>query len=313
MADWDQGRGPPPDATLAAASRGLRAIPHLAAFLGARRIAPLREVARCEGVIGWGTKDRARAAKATAARHGRPFWHLEDGFFRSVGLGKEGAPPISIVVDDLSIYYEAATPSRLERLIAEGSDELLRTRAAEVAELIVRERLTKYNAALDCPLDLGRSDRRPRILLVDQVRGDRSIAGSFADAGTFAGMLDAARRENPRARILVRLHPDVVAGHAQGYLSAHVEQDGFEFLPDDVNAHAVLDAVDVVEDTALTGAGRATLREMGGCRPCGCASNCRLERPSSPLPLGTSPPTPSTPPARHRSPANTRVTSRMHH
>jgi capsular polysaccharide export protein len=246
MTDRDQERGPPPDATLAAATRGLRAIPHLAAFLDARRIVPMRDVARSEGVIGWGTKDRARAAKATAARHGLPFWHLEDGFFRSVGLGKEGAPPVSMVVDDLSIYYEAATPSRLERLIAEGADDASRARARDVAEMIVRERLTKYNAALDRPLDLGGSDRRPRILLVDQVRGDRSIGGSFADAGTFAGMLRVARRENPRARILVRLHPDVVAGHAQGYLSAHVEQDGFEFLPDDVNAHAVLDAVDEV-------------------------------------------------------------------
>lgn len=246
MPDWDQGRGPPPNATLAAATRGLRAIPHLAAFLGARRIASMREVARCEGVIGWGTKDRARAAKVTAARHGLPFWHLEDGFFRSVGLGKEGAPPVSIVVDDLSIYYEAAKPSRLERLIADPPDAVLRARAAEVAEFINRERLTKYNAALDRPLDLGRGDRRPRILLVDQVRGDRSIAGSCADAGTFARMLETARREAPRARIMVRVHPDVVAGHAQGYLAALAEEDGFEFLPDNVNAHAVLDAVDQV-------------------------------------------------------------------
>ena len=52
-----------------------------------------------------------------AEKHAKPYVALEDGFLRSVGLGEAGATSLSVVVDDLGIYYDATRPSRLEQQI----------------------------------------------------------------------------------------------------------------------------------------------------------------------------------------------------
>src|SRR5690606_36961759 len=97
-------------------SPGIARIPHLRAFLGAERIV-LRPTAlsRVDCVVGWGRKANTARARRFASREGLPYLALEDGFLRSVGLGVDGAPPHSIVVDDLGVYYDATAPSRLER------------------------------------------------------------------------------------------------------------------------------------------------------------------------------------------------------
>jgi hypothetical protein len=69
------------------------------------------------GVLAWGRKPSAASAHQLATRMGLPVLHLEDGFLRSLGLGKSD-PPLSIVVDDQGIYYDAHAPSRLEALVA---------------------------------------------------------------------------------------------------------------------------------------------------------------------------------------------------
>ncbi|MEZ0167568.1 capsular polysaccharide biosynthesis protein [Microvirga sp. TS319] len=237
---------PPSGQRLAAATSGLCSTPHFPAFFSAEALLPLRARADCTGIVGWGLKRSSQRAKKLAAQRGLPFWHLEDGFLRSVGLGKSGAPTVSIVVDDLSIYYQAEVPSRLETLIAGGSSEELRSEAAALRDLIQRERLTKYNANPDRALNLGSGDKRPRILLVDQVRGDLSVAGALSDSDTFARMLLTARTERPGARLIARIHPDVQAGYARGYLAGLAARYGIEVLSDDVSPHAVLDAVDEV-------------------------------------------------------------------
>ena len=42
---------------------------------------------------------------------------VEDGFLRSRGLGADLIPPLSLVLDDMGIYYDPNSPSRLETLI----------------------------------------------------------------------------------------------------------------------------------------------------------------------------------------------------
>ncbi|MEL6959313.1 MAG: capsular polysaccharide biosynthesis protein, partial [Pseudomonadota bacterium] len=57
---------------------------------------------------------------------------VEDGFLRSKGLGADLIAPLSLVLDDLGIYYDPREPSRLEALI-EASPTLpdMATRRAE--------------------------------------------------------------------------------------------------------------------------------------------------------------------------------------
>jgi capsular polysaccharide export protein len=113
---------------LALLTRGLREIATLPALLDDHRLVSGREAARADAVLAWGRKPSATIARRHAERHGLPLLQIEDGFLRSVGLGDRD-PPLSIVVDDLGIYYDATTASRLEALIAGGHDAAALQRA----------------------------------------------------------------------------------------------------------------------------------------------------------------------------------------
>ncbi|MBE0501921.1 MAG: capsular polysaccharide biosynthesis protein [Desulfuromonadales bacterium] len=204
-------------------SYGILRIPHLRALLPeCQRIEPRWKVSRGEydAVVGWGHKSTATRGRALAKREALPYLALEDGFLRSIAPGVTGASPLSVVVDDIGIYYDATSPSRLERMLEiEGweTDALL-DRARRAIDWIVRERLSKYNHAplLKGPLP---GDRREKVLVIDQTLGDASVTLGMADAETFKQMLAAALEENPEADIIVKTHPDVLAGKKRGYLT----------------------------------------------------------------------------------------------
>lgn len=239
-ADWL----PPESAHLAAFTHTRRRFPSIGTFLGAAGITALElsMLRRPDAVVAWGDGPPARLARRYAVARRLPFYALEDGFLRSVGLGKTRAVPVSMVVDDLGLHFDAGAPSRLERLLAEGCGQCEAARGRALRDLITRERLTKYNHLPDRPIALPRSARR-RILLVDQVVGDRAIEAAGAGPHTFRAMCEAARAE-PGVEIVVKSHPDVVAGVAAGHLNAlagnHV------VIAEPVSPHAVLDVVDEV-------------------------------------------------------------------
>lgn len=197
-----------------------------------------------DGVIGWGDKPLARIARRYAHIRKLPYWTLEDGFLRSVGLGKAGAPSVSLIADDLGIHFSAHAPSRLELLLQDGTPGADLARAGKLREWIVHERLSKYNHLPEGNITL-RPTRRKRILLVDQVVGDRSVAGSGANAETFLRMWRTARAESD-ADIIIKSHPDVVAGRAKGYLTSHARESRVQFIDSVVSPHSALDMVDEV-------------------------------------------------------------------
>jgi len=198
---------------LIATSRALAKLPRLAELLGApvvhRRTADLDA---CRAVIAWGRKPSARHAEAFAARHGLALLRLEDGLLRSVGLGNEDFP-LSVVVDDLGIYYDAATPSRLETLVGLPRAEGELARARMLASAWRTGRVSKYNKARE--MEAGLPARF--VLVVDQTFGDASIRFGLADAASFARMLEAALDENPGMTVLLKVHPDVFAGRKRGH------------------------------------------------------------------------------------------------
>lgn len=133
----------------------------------------------------------------------------EDGFLRSRGLGAELVPPLSLVLDDLGIYYDPSNPSRLEELIAQRAT--LRPdqerRAQALIRSITREGLTKYNLRGDAP----RLPDGERILVVGQVEDDASLDHGSADIRTNLDLIKAARRAHPNACLIYKPHPDVDA------------------------------------------------------------------------------------------------------
>ncbi len=236
---------------------GVAALPHLQAFLPecARLVRSPRPTGGVDSVAGWGFKPTARYARRLAAERGWPYLALEDGFLRSVGLGEAGAPPISLVADDLGIYYDARAPSRLETLMeAPGwESEALLARARSVMTRLVETGLSKTNAAP--PLRPGALERtkRRRVLVIDQTAGDASIAGGLAGAATFLQMIEAARRDEGDAQIVVRRHPAVAAGLKRGCLPPEALA-GALVLDEDCRVADILERVDAVYTvSSLTG------------------------------------------------------------
>jgi capsular polysaccharide export protein len=142
---------------------------------------------------------------------------VEDGFIRSRGLGAALVPPLSLITDDLGIYYDPATPSRLEKLIEAGATPRLdqELRAARLIKSLIASGLSKYNTgAPPEPLPEGH-----RILVCGQVGDDASIKRGTSDITTNQALLDAVRAAHPDAVILYKPHPDVEASLRKGALT----------------------------------------------------------------------------------------------
>lgn len=100
---------------------------------------------------------------------------LEDGFIRSLGLGKDGYAPLSLVVDKTGIYFDALQPSDLEQLILQAENVELNLRAEHVIQTILRHKITKYNQKFQSIDSAQFNQNTQNILIVDQTFGDQSI------------------------------------------------------------------------------------------------------------------------------------------
>lgn len=195
-------------------SKGVQHTPNLPALLSEYELlhGRPRTVRRNDRVLAWGGRPSAYQAISYAAEQGLGVVHVEDGFLRSVGLGKDD-PPLSIVADDIGLYLNAGAPSRLETLIASRIDDAKRLRAQRIVANWRKARVSKYNHARSCPLNLPEK----YVLVVDQTHGDASVEKGGAAARSFSLMLEGALREYPNHRVLLKTHPEVVAGHKKGY------------------------------------------------------------------------------------------------
>lgn len=193
-------------------SRLAARLPHLDLLLDARACyLPPGMTRGVEAVAGWGRKSMSRSAQALAERRGLPFFTVEDGFLRSL---ERDDPPLSIVIDDLGIYYDATRASRLEKLIPEPLSDDETARARSVIEAWRGARASKYNHAREHEGDLPAR----YVLVCDQTYGDASIHYGQAGPESFERMLQAALAEHPDATVLVKTHPDVVTRKRRGYL-----------------------------------------------------------------------------------------------
>lgn len=195
-------------------SQGIANIAHLELLLG-EKTTLLRKVGaarHCRCIAGWGLKPTASKARSVAGRFGLPYLALEDGLLRSVGLGSQ-EPPLSVVVDELGVYYDATSPSQLEQLIAQPltPDETARSHALIAAWRAAR--VSKYNHLREFSGELPRR----YVLVADQTFGDASIQYGLADSTSYMQMLEAACVENPGCTVLVKMHPDVFSGKKKGH------------------------------------------------------------------------------------------------
>ena len=186
---------------------------------------------RPNAFIGWGRKKSYQRANKAATRQNLSTLSIEDGFLRSLDSGISSRHGLSVVVDDLGIYFDTTHDSRLEQLIIERTKDATKsntykiddTRARQLMARICNEQLSKYNAVLDCPslnqmmnedvVNTTLSSLKSHVLLIDQVVGDASIKGAGANKRQFKKMLKAACRNHPHAHIWIKAHPASKSGY----------------------------------------------------------------------------------------------------
>lgn len=196
-------------------SKGMLSIPGLAVHLGQPIYywSPFKSAT--QQIAGWGRKKSFFTAQRYAKQQQCQVLCLEDGFIRSFGLGKQGIPPFSVVVDYTGIYFDAHASSDLEQLILQQEDPMQNQRAERLIAKILHYGISKYNLKYK-EVDPGQFVGS-NILVVDQTYGDQSIPYAAANADTFHHMLQVAIHTHPNATIWIKTHPDVVAGKAKGH------------------------------------------------------------------------------------------------
>lgn len=208
-------------------SKGILKIPNLDIFLK-------NVEQKC--VIGWGHKKTSKRSQDYAKKYNLPYIALEDGFIRSIGLSHRSKSEqiISIVMDRIGIYYDATMPSELEKFIETSKfwmNSQIESRAKKLINLIVNEKIVKYNLIKDEYKESERHKNKVsgrlsekninhnQVLVVDQTCGDAAVTFGNAAKRDFEKMLDEAVSKFGVLNVTVKVHPDTFCGKARGYFS----------------------------------------------------------------------------------------------
>jgi capsule polysaccharide export protein KpsC/LpsZ len=152
-----------------------------------------------------------------ARKHEKKIVYVEDGFIRSVGLGAQKTPPLSLTMDTRTPYFDARHASDLEVLLSEynfeGNPKLM-AHAKIALEQMISTGISKYNNApkIDIQSLFGNKNQK-RVLVIGQVEDDASILLGCTVKMTNNDLVRLAIKENPGAQIIYKPHPDVLAGN----------------------------------------------------------------------------------------------------
>ncbi|WP_038815583.1 capsular polysaccharide biosynthesis protein [Campylobacter jejuni] len=214
--------------------------------------------------LGWGRKKSGLKAINLAKKYKAKFILLEDGFIRSLNLGVENSPSFSIVKDDIGIYYDATQSSKLENLLNtyEFKDEEIK-QAKKAIELIKKYKISKYNNNLDIPDDYFQKDEK-RVLIITQTANDASLEFGLAKGFKTVDMIKDAIKENPKSKIYIKIHPDVLSGKKQSDLDINSLPKECILITENFNPVALLEFFDKVY-TKTSGMGFEALMQECEC------------------------------------------------
>lgn len=187
----------------------------------------------------WGNSPTAHRGRAVAAKHQVGLLRVEDAFLRSIHPGRQGEPPVGLLLDRSGVHFDPSSQSDLEQILATHplDDSALMRRARDAMARLAEVHLSKYNA-----FDPASSVPKPGyVLVIDQARGDASTVASGADRARFLEMLVFAQEENPGARIVIKTHPETEQGFRPGHYNAGDANDRITLLYDPVSPWELLE------------------------------------------------------------------------
>jgi len=205
---------------------------------------------------GWGRKKSGLNALKLSIKNDTSFVLLEDGFIRSMGLGVDGFSSFSLVQDDVGIYYDATTASRLENILNAyyfTSDIDLMKKSNKAIALIRKHYISKYNHASNVNSDFEKKYKltqnyveNKKILIIAQTSGDLSLKYGLTENFTTDNMIQSAINENPDASIYLKIHPDVLSGKKKSDIDLEQVKQNCTVIDDDVNPISLLSYFDKV-------------------------------------------------------------------
>jgi len=197
-----------------------------------------------ESFKGWGRKRTGLLALWLSKLFKRDYVLLEDGFIRSVSLGEEDS--FSIVEDDIGIYYDATSPSRLEVILNNHQftpQEL--DLAKEAICLIKKEKISKYNTGNQTLPSYLTSDNK-KVLIIAQTKGDMSLQYGRAYEFDEKQMLLDAIKDNPNNQVYLKVHPAVLAGKKESSIDLEFAKKHCKIISEDIHPIVLLEVFEKV-------------------------------------------------------------------
>tara|TARA_R110002020_G_scaffold67179_9_gene176500 strand:+ start:29921 stop:31945 length:2025 start_codon:yes stop_codon:yes gene_type:complete len=192
-----------------------------------------------DAVAVWGNSPTAHRGEGVAQARDTPVVRVEDALLRSLFPGRDGEPPLGLVIDHRAAHFDPSKPSDLEVLLATHplDDTALLNRARACIARLAEAHLSKYAAI---PLDTPQP-APGYVVVIDQTEGDASVTASGADRARFLEMLYYAQEEHPGARVLIKTHPETAAGHRKGYFRDSDLNDRISFFTDPISPHTLFE------------------------------------------------------------------------
>ncbi|WP_086255888.1 capsular polysaccharide biosynthesis protein [Campylobacter vicugnae] len=251
-------------------SSSINLIKNVKYFYNIKRFLQFTFVCKEPTFYGWGRKESGKKAIELSTKFNGKFKLLEDGFIRSVGLGVDGAKLLSIVEDDIGIYYDATSQSRLEKILSEHKfDNELLQESKWCIDFITTHNISKYNNAPNISKNLIQKyelENSNNILIIAQTDGDASLVYGLGDKFSTADVIDAAIKENPNSNILLKIHPDVLSGKKKSDINISNLDSKIKIIAEDINPISLLKYINKVY-TKTSGMGFEALM-------CGCECVC---------------------------------------
>lgn len=251
-------------------SSSINLIKNVKYFYNIKKILQFTFVCKEPTFYGWGRKESGKKAIELSTKFNGKFKLLEDGFIRSVGLGVDGAKLLSIVEDDIGIYYDATSQSRLEKILSEHKfDNELLQESKWCIDFITTHNISKYNNAPNISKNLIQKyelENSNNILIITQTDGDASLIYGLGDKFSTADVIDAAIKENPNSNILLKIHPDVLSGKKKSDINISNLDSKIKIITEDINPISLLKHINKVY-TKTSGMGFEALM-------CGCECVC---------------------------------------
>lgn len=186
-----------------------------------------------------------------------PIYFGEEAFLRSITMHNEACDPKyekvhAFFFDDLWFHFNCHKASRIELMLNDKKliiTEEQKKRARNIIEMLVSNKITKYNHQPIYKPSIGRPGRK-KVLVIEQAYMDSSIYGAGANDRTFDLMLKQAIAENPDADIIVKTHPEQVSGRRGGLKLAYYAnlKQNEQIYPINIaiNPYSLLEIVDKV-------------------------------------------------------------------